>query len=109
MLGLITVLQKDIKNTLKKFKDKGARLITATAYKSKDKFFILYHLDLKNKEIDIKTHLKNKKAKSITDIFKNAVMYEKEITELFGIDFGKSYTRLFLPSTVKPPFGDTNA
>lgn len=96
------VMQKKIKSELRKLKKQGARLIALTAFQEKKEFFLVYHLSLKKKTVNVEIRLPGLKAESVADIFKNAVFYEREAAELFGLDFNKPYACLFLSEKDKP-------
>lgn len=81
---------------LKKIKEKGGRLCCIGCI---DKKVLVYTLWYENKGMNIYLELKDTNAKSITEIFKNADFYEREIYEKFGINFEghPNLKRLFTP------------
>jgi len=79
MLEVLNVDRKKAKQKLKDFKKKGARLITISDLKDS----IVYHLSLKGKSINLKVKLNKEKPEieTMTDVFQNADLYEREIME----------------------------
>jgi len=79
MVEVLNVDRKKAKQKLKDFKKKGARLITISDLKDS----IVYHLSLNGKTINLKVKLNKKKPEiaSVTDVFLNADLYEREIME----------------------------
>lgn len=89
---------------LKNFEDEikkrmGKRLITITCIPRGDEFELLYHFD--NKKIEtLQLFLKKgKKMSDISNIFAAAKIYELDIQESHGIDFGLPKRRLFAPES----------
>lgn len=79
MTKILKVDKKKAKQKLKNFKEKGARLITISEFNDN----IVYHLMLDGKTINLKVNLNEKKPEieSMTDVFLNADLYEREIME----------------------------
>jgi len=79
MLEVLKIDKKKAKQKLKDLKEKGARLITISDLKDD----IVYHLSLHGKTINLKVKLSKKKPEieSMTDVFLNADLYEREIME----------------------------
>ena len=78
MLEILKIDRKDLKEKLKEFKQKGARLITISDVENS----LVYTLSLDGKTINLKVELsKNKQITSVTDVFLNADLYEREIME----------------------------
>lgn len=79
MLEILKVDRKKVKQKLKDFKKKGARLITISDLNDN----IVYHLSLDEKTFNLKVKLNKAKLEieTMTDIFLNADLYEREIME----------------------------
>jgi NADH:ubiquinone oxidoreductase subunit C len=79
MIKAQKVKKKEVKQKLKDFKKKGARLITISDLKDS----IIYHLSLDGKTINLKVKLNKEKPEidTMTDVFLNADLYEREIME----------------------------
>jgi len=79
MSEVLKVDKKKAKQKLKDLKRKGARLITISDLND----CIVYHLSLNGKTINLKVKLNKKKPEiaSMTDVFLNADLYEREIME----------------------------
>jgi len=89
-------------NIFQKLKQKKARLITITAI---DENTLVYHFIINKKVKNVKVNLKNNETESLTKIFPNAELYEREIFDMFGIKF-KGHPKLeslFLSEEVKHP------
>jgi len=83
-------------------KKKKARLVTITAV---DERTLIYHFIVNGKVKNIKVNVKNNEIESLTKIFPNAELYEREIFDMFGIKF-KGHPKLeslFLSEEVKQP------
>jgi NADH:ubiquinone oxidoreductase subunit C len=90
-----------------KLKKKKARLVTITAV---DENTLVYHFIVKGKVQNVKVNLKNNETESLTKIFPNAELYEREIFDMFGIKF-KGHPKLeslFLSEEVKQPLKKSN-
>ncbi len=83
MTKVLKVDRKKAKQKLKDLKKKGARLITISDLNDS----IVYHLSSKGKTINLKVNLSKKKPEiaSMTDVFLNADLYEREIMEKTSI------------------------
>ena len=83
MLEVLNEDRKRAKQKLKDFKKKGARLITISDLNNN----IVYHLSLNGKIINLKVKLnkKNPEIDTMTDVFQNADLYEREIMEKTSI------------------------
>jgi len=77
MLEVLKVDKKRAKQKLKDFKKEGARLITVSDLNDS----IVYHLSLNRKTINLKVKLDKEKPEidTMTDVFLNADLYEREI------------------------------
>lgn len=100
----IDIDAKDITDFVKFiFNDLGARFNTATCIDIPDGFEILYHFTLEEASlvISFRTYLDKKKPniKSLTSIMKGAEWIEREMHELFGVEFNghPNLKRLLLP------------
>ncbi len=83
-------------------KKKKARLVTITAI---DEKVLVYHFIVSKKVKNIRVNIKNNETESLTKIFPNAELYEREIFDMFGIKF-KGHPKLeslFLSEEVKQP------
>ncbi len=89
--------------TFKKLKEMDARLMAITAIDSKT---LLYHFSIDGKLKNVRLRIKNNKTKSICALFPNAEFYEREIFEMFGIEFegNPNLKGLFLQENVRLPF-----
>lgn len=67
----------------------GARLAAITGIDGSREVELLYHFTIKNMVISVKTKLKkpSQKIKSITSIIHNASWHEREIHDLFNVNF----------------------
>lgn len=83
MLKTFRVTGVKIKSTLKNLKKKGARLIAISDLRND----LVYHLILDGKPINIRLELnpESPEADSMTDVYANAELYEREIMEKSGI------------------------
>ena len=91
---VITALPANAKEILKSLKDEGyihLALISCVDWIDKGKLELVYVLSsyFKDDHVILRTSIPRKKPKFITmiNIFENAEPYEREIHELFGIDF----------------------
>ena len=83
-------------------KRKKARLVTITAI---DENTLVYHFIVKGKVQNVKVNVKKNEIDSLTKIFPNAELYEREIFDMFGIKF-KGHPKLeslFLSEEIKHP------
>ena len=111
---VITVKKEKILNNLKSFKDKGLdhlALISCVDRIDEGKFEIVYVLSSygKNETAILKTGIprQNPKIPTAIEIFENAEPYERELHELFGVNFEghPRLTPLLLEREYKiPPF-----
>jgi NADH-quinone oxidoreductase subunit C len=111
---VISVPMDSTGDVLKSLKDQGyihLALISCVDWIDKEKLELVYILSSysENDHIILKTNIPRKKLdfRTVIDIFENAEPYEREIHELFGIDF-KGHPRqipLFLERDYEiPPF-----
>ena len=65
------------------------RVITITAVDAGEKFEVIYHIDVQGRVIPIRveTPRENPSIPTITDLIPGALLYEREVSELFGIEF----------------------
>ncbi len=111
---VITVKKEDILNTLRSFKDKGfdhLALLSCVDRIKENKFEIVYILSSyeEAKTVILKTTIprQNPKIPTAIEIFENAEPYERELHELFGVNFAghPRLTHLLLEREYKiPPF-----
>jgi len=83
MLEVLEIDRKKIKQKLRGLKKKGGRLITISDLSNS----LVYHLILNEKTINLKVKLDKKKPEmdSMTSVFPNAVLYEREVMEKTNI------------------------
>lgn len=94
--------QKEVLAELQRLKEKGARLITITAYNTNGRFFLVYHLDMNGKIINLSATLVGRRARTAVTIYPNSELYEREAAEMYGLNFGKKMKGLFLPEGLEP-------
>jgi NADH:ubiquinone oxidoreductase subunit C len=81
---------------LKEIKKDIPRLITATGFaNSGGEFFIYYHFEISKKIYTFRTSLIENKAKTISSVFPGASWIERELAELYKIEFDKKLITLF--------------
>lgn len=116
------LIEKDILKVIKRLKEGKSRFITATCFQNADHFFIFYHFEAGKKVLTFKTALKGNKAESIASLYLTASWIEREMTELYGIEFrsknetlrlrsgqavkSKKQKPLLLTPDIKTPFVD---
>jgi NADH-quinone oxidoreductase subunit C len=90
----VTALPDNTLDVLKSLKDQGYNhlvLISCVDWIDKQKLELVYVLSsyFKNEHVILKTNIPRKKPdfKTVINIFENAEPYEREIHELFGINF----------------------
>jgi NADH-quinone oxidoreductase subunit C len=111
---VVTALPDNALDVLKSLKDEGythLALISCVDWIDKQKLELVYILSsyFENEHVILKTSVPRKKPnfKTVIDIFENAEPYEREIHELFGINFNGHPRQipLFLERDYKiPPF-----
>ena len=91
---VVSTLPANAKEVLKSLKDKGythLALISCVDWIDKEKLELVYILSSysENDHIILRTRIPRRKPRfiSMIDVFENAEPYEREIHELFGIDF----------------------
>jgi len=101
----------DLKNFRKEIeKLRDCRLITITALNYNGNYKLLYHFDKNGiKTFEVLVQKKKPVIESIIDIFPSVEFYEREIHDLFGIEFSgnpRLHKKMFLPDDwkEKPPF-----
>lgn len=107
------IRKKDYLNIAKYLKDHGfRRLLTLSAvdWIKDDSFEIFFILHIMNKNIYVKVSTriprrKNVKIESLTKLWPNAALHEREAWEMFGIIFegNKMLKPLFLENWIGPP------
>jgi Ni,Fe-hydrogenase III component G len=74
----------NLKSRLGELRAKGARLVAISDVGNQ----VIYHLELKQDMINLKVELgARKELDSVTDMFPNAILYEREIAEKRGLRF----------------------
>jgi NADH-quinone oxidoreductase subunit C len=107
------IRKKDYLNIAKYLKEYGfRRLLTLSAvdWIKDDSFEIFFILHIMNKNIYIKVSTriprsKNVKIESLSELWPNAALHEREVWEMFGIIFegNKMLKPLFLENWIGPP------
>lgn len=102
------VIEKGILQAIKRLYKQKARFITATCFQNTDEFFIFYHFELGKKIYTLKTKLKDAKAESIASVYPTAAWIEREMADLYGIEFEglKNKKPLILSPEYNHPFKD---
>jgi len=108
------ILEKNILSAVKRLYKGKSRFITATAFQNPGPtFYIFYHFEAGKKILTLRTVLKDNKAESISSIYPTAEWIEREMAELYGIQFSyqasgtshqKTQKPLFLTPDIKTPF-----
>jgi len=83
MLEVLEMDRKKVKQKLRDLKKRGGRLITISDLSNN----LVYHLMLDKKTINLKVKLDKKKPEmdSMTSVFPNAALYEREVMEKTNI------------------------
>jgi NADH:ubiquinone oxidoreductase subunit C len=68
-------------------KNKGARLITLVGVNKEKGVSVKYFFSQNDQIKEIEKRAKNDRLKSIVNLFPNSNFYERETSEMFGIDF----------------------
>ncbi|MFO7742487.1 MAG: NADH-quinone oxidoreductase subunit C [Anaerolineae bacterium] len=111
-VGRIEVSKEDYLGVAKRLKEKGfQRLLTVSAVDwieegTYEVYFVVHSLD-ENRYVEVTTYIRrdDPRIASLSGIWLNAPMHEREVWELFGIDFdGNAMLRpLFLEDWIGPP------
>ena len=66
-----------------------SRIITITAVDTGEKFEIIYYIDIQGSvtSIRVETPRENASIPTVTDLITGALLFEREVSELFGIEF----------------------
>lgn len=101
----IVVEKAELRNKLNSMKEKGMRLITIIADIKDEKLEMSYALE-KNEEVTLlRTYYAlNEEIPSVQDIYMNAMLYEMEIVDLFGVNIKDVPPGLFLEPEKRAPF-----
>ena len=80
-------LHKVIENLVKGYD--YARIITITAVDMGEKFEIIYHIDAQGNVTSVRVEVPRENASipTVTDLIPGALLFEREVSELFGIEF----------------------
>lgn len=90
------IAQSHFFTLLKDIKKDEPRLITATGFaNSGGDFFIYYHFEIMNKIYTFRTSLIDNNAMTISAVFPGASWIERELSELYDIQFDKKLAALF--------------
>ena len=66
-----------------------ARIVTITAVDMGEKFEVIYHIDVQGEATSVRVEVPREKASipTVTDLVPGALLFEREVSELFGIEF----------------------
>ena len=66
-----------------------ARIVTITAVDMGEKFELIYHIDVQGEATSVRVEVPRENASipTVTDLIPGALLYEREVRELFGIEF----------------------
>ena len=87
--AFVAVKEKDLFKTLEKLKEAGGcRISTITGIDTGKDIEVIYHFDVLGKIINIKftTSRNNAKVMTISSIFPGAKLFERELSEMLGIE-----------------------
>jgi len=95
---MIDVKRIEVKNFETEMKRRvGRRLITITCIERENNFELLYHFDAVPIETLQLFLRKGEKMRDVSNMFAEAKIYEMDLQESYGIDFGLPKRRLFAP------------
>ena len=82
-----TVLHKVVEDLMKGYD--YARIVTITAVDIGENFEVIYHIDLQGEATSVRVEVlrENASIPTVTDLIPGALLYEREVSELFGIEF----------------------
>ncbi len=85
----VYVSKEHLKKVIAFLKNEGfAHLAGITALEKSDAFELLYHLSMEGTLLTVRVNLSlNDVAPTITDIIPGALLYEREVHDLFGVKF----------------------
>ena len=86
----VYVSREHLKNVIALLRDEGfGHLAGITALEKNDAFELLYHLSMEGTLLTVRVNLPldDDVAPTITDIIPGALLYEREVHDLFGIKF----------------------
>ena len=65
------------------------RIVTITAVDMGEKFELIYHIDVQGEASSVRVMVPRENASipTVTDLIPGALLYEREVRELFGIEF----------------------
>lgn len=65
------------------------RIVTITAVDMGEKFEVIYHIDVQGEATSIRVEVPRENASipTVTDLIPGALLFEREVSELFGIEF----------------------
>jgi len=97
----VTVKKDELIETVKSIVDKPHRLAAISGVDNGETVEVLYHFDLIEKFVTLRVVLdkENKTVSSITPLVPAATLYEREVSEMFGVNMEghPSPGRLFTP------------
>jgi len=101
----VVVENTEIRSQLNKMKEKGMRLITVIADIKDGKLEISYALEKDEEVTLLRTYFGlEDEVPSVQDIYMNAMLYEMEIVDLFGVNIRDVPSGLFLEPEMRAPF-----
>jgi len=82
-----TAIRKVVEDLIKGYD--YARVVTITAVDTGEKFEVIYYIDVQCEVTSVRVEIPRENASipTITDLVPGALLYEREVRELFGIDF----------------------
>ena len=87
----VWIRSEAFKDAIRHLKDMGfTHISTITAVDLKDNFEVIYHLAYKGSiELSLRFNVpkENPRVPTVTDVIPGAILYEREVHDLFGIDF----------------------
>jgi len=87
----VWVRSEAFKDAIRRLKDMGfTHISTITAVDLKENFEVIYHFAYKGSiELSLRFNIpkENPRIPTITDVIPGAILYEREVHDLFGIDF----------------------
>ena len=99
----VTVKREELIDTVKSIAAKPHRLAMITGVDSGKNIEVLYHFDLIEKFVTLRVVLEknDKRVPSVTPLVPAATLYERELSEMFGVEVEghPSPGRLFTPDT----------
>jgi len=95
--------KREILHVARIVKDLSGRCVIVSAYQDNENYFLVYHFDIKGVVLNVEVNLKqDKNIESITPILRSANWTEREIKEMYNIEFlhHPNLNRLFLDESL---------